>query len=275
MFFNFEDRNGWGNRGLATMIGMLGPVSTFIGGDSAVHLAEELQDASYILPRAMVSGTAINCIVGIIGLVSFMFNVGPIDDSLYVYGGQPWIAVIYRITGSKAATIVLVLVVAINFFCLVINTIMTSSRQVWAFARDKGLPFHRFLSKVEPDGLPRNAVFLTLVFTTLLALIIIGSASAFNIILSFSIAGVYTSYICILCCIIYRRFDGNEFPPTKFGLGRWGLPINLFSLGYLVTALVFIMFPAMPNPDAASMVRMLWYEHMPNVKLTSYRIGSV
>jgi len=114
VFFNFQDQNDWGSKGVATLVGLIGPASTFIGGDPAVHLAEELQDASHTLPRAMVSASAINYVIGLIGLISFMFNIGTIDDSLYDYGGQPWIAVIYRITGSKAATIVMIVIIAIN-----------------------------------------------------------------------------------------------------------------------------------------------------------------
>ena len=57
----------------------------------------------------------------------------------------------------------------------------------------------------------------------------------------------------ILVCIIYRRFDGNQFPPTKFSLGRYGLAINLGALAYLSVTLVFCFFPAVPNADAASM----------------------
>ena len=113
-FLEFRDDNGWGSYGLSTLVGLIGPMATFIGGDSAVHLAEELQEASYILPRAMVVGSGINYLVGAIGLVSFMFNMGPINDDLYVYAGQPWVAVIYRITDSRAATIVMIIVVAIN-----------------------------------------------------------------------------------------------------------------------------------------------------------------
>jgi amino acid transporter len=112
-FFHFQNQSGWSSKGVATLVGIIGPVATFIGGDSAVHLAEELQDASYILPRAMVTGCGINYIIGLIGLISFLFNIGPIDDSLYKYGGQPWVAVIYRITGSKAATIVLIIVISV------------------------------------------------------------------------------------------------------------------------------------------------------------------
>lgn len=83
--------------------------------------------------------------------------------------------------------------------------------------------------------------------------IIIGSSAAFNVILSFGNAGSYSSYIVILVSIIYRRFDGNVFPPTKFSLGRYGLAINLGALGYLTVTLVFCFFPAVPNPTAASM----------------------
>ncbi|KAK5682094.1 hypothetical protein LTS10_005219 [Elasticomyces elasticus] len=250
---HFRDDNGWGSTGAATLVGIIGPVASFIGGDSAVHLAEELQDASYVLPRAMVTGCAINYILGLVGLVSFLFNLGAIDDSLYIYGGQPWVAVVYRNTGSKAATIVMILVIAVCFFCLQMNCVMTSSRQLWAFARDKGVPFHGFLSQVTLDGLPRNAVIFTLVFSSLLSLIIMGSSVAFNVFLSFGNAGIMTSYAVIIGCIIYRRFDGNVFPPTKFSLGKAGLVVNSLAFSYLIVALAFTFFPSVPNPRPAEM----------------------
>lgn len=116
-----------------------------------------------------------------------------------------------------------------------------------------GVPFHGFLSKVTSEGLPRNAVVVTLVFTALLSLIIIGSSAAFNVFLSFGNAGIMTSYVIIIACIIYRRFDGNKFPDTKFFLGRWGLPINTLALSYLLVALLFCFFPAEPNPTPVEM----------------------
>lgn len=117
-FFHFDDLNGWGSLGVAALVGIVGPVATNVGGDAAVHLAEELQDASYVLPRAMSTGSAVNYLISTIALITFMFNVGTIDDSLYRYGGQPWVAVVYRITGSKAATIVMLVVVIINVCAL-------------------------------------------------------------------------------------------------------------------------------------------------------------
>ena len=104
-----------------------------------------------------------------------MFNLGNINKDLSDPSFQPWVAIILRITGSKAATIVLLIVMIIMYFFCAVNQVTTSSRQVFAFARDKGLPLHQFLSRVRPDsGVPANAVYVTLFFTCLLALIQIG-----------------------------------------------------------------------------------------------------
>lgn len=161
--------------GLATLVGMVGPTTTYLGGDSAVHLAEELKDASYILPRAMVFAALANYALGFATTVSFMFNLGDLEEDLNHPSGQPWVAVIRRITGSQAATIVLLIVMIIIYLFCAVNQVTTSSRQIFAFARDKGLPFHGFLSKVRPQsGVPANSVYVTLAFTCCLALIIIG-----------------------------------------------------------------------------------------------------
>ena len=128
-----------------------------------------------------------------------------------------------------------------------------SSRQLWAFARDDALPYSEWLARVDASGIPRNAVVVTMIVAVLLSLIVIGSTVAFNIILSISTAGAYACYIVILSTIIYRRFDGNDFPPTRFSLGRWGLPINIVSLMYLSLAFIFIFFPAAPDPSPVYM----------------------
>lgn len=91
----------------------MGPTTTYLGADSAVHLSEELKDASHVLPRAMFSAAIINYVLGFVTTISFMFSLGNIDDDLASRTGQPWVAVIQRITGSKAATIVLIVVMII------------------------------------------------------------------------------------------------------------------------------------------------------------------
>ncbi|KAK4900467.1 hypothetical protein LTR49_027446 [Elasticomyces elasticus] len=161
VFTEFQDQNGWGSYGSATLVAVVGPSAALIGADAAVHLAEELKDASYILPRAMVSSALINYATAFTMIISFVSAIDPalLNDVLATSTGQPWVAVIRHVTGSQAATIALAVVMCFQFTFTSINQATTSSRQLWAFARDKGLPFHRFLSKVsERDGVPHNGM---------------------------------------------------------------------------------------------------------------------
>jgi amino acid transporter len=87
----------------------------------------------------------------------------------------------------------------------------------------------------------------------LVALIIIGSTTAFNIILSVSATGLFTSYLTVILTVIAKRLRKEKFPASKFSLGRWGLPVNIIAVCFLLVAYLFLFFPGAPNPDAANM----------------------
>jgi amino acid transporter len=71
----------------------------------------------------------------------------------------------------------------------------TSSRMVYAFARDRGLPFSRFFAKVHPRlAVPLNALWLTLVLVVIFGCIFLGSSSAFNAIVSASVVALGVTY---------------------------------------------------------------------------------
>ena len=55
--------------GLATLVGMITPVTAFLGADAAVHMGEELKDASKTLPRVMIATSLVN---GLLGFVMLM-----------------------------------------------------------------------------------------------------------------------------------------------------------------------------------------------------------
>lgn len=186
--------------------------------------------------------------------VTFMFALGDIEADLSDPSGQPWVAVILRITGSRAATIVLILVMMFMYFFCAVNQVTTSSRQVFAFARDKGLPYHEFLSRVNRHGVPANAVYVTLAYTCILALIIIGSTTAFNIILSVSATGLFTSYLVVIATVLARKLRNEPFPASRFVIPRTiGTFVNIIALCFLSVAFLFLFFPAAPAPDAAGM----------------------
>lgn len=60
VFTQFTNQGGWQSMGLSVLIGIITPVTALIGSNSAVHLSEELRNASKFLPRAMMATIALN-----------------------------------------------------------------------------------------------------------------------------------------------------------------------------------------------------------------------
>jgi choline transport protein len=139
-------------------------------------------------------------------------------------------------------------------FFTAINQVTTTSRQLFAFARDGGLPFSPFLGRVRPGmDIPLNACAVTVVLTVLISLIVIGSTTAFNVITSLSSVGLLTSYIICIGCMARKRIMNETLLPSRFSLGSWGLAINMTAIVFLSFCWVLLFFPSKPHPDAAEM----------------------
>ncbi|KAH2240592.1 hypothetical protein KXV81_004814 [Aspergillus fumigatus] len=189
VFGPIQDRGGWGNNGLACLVGLVGSIYALIvqfkGPDSAVHMSEEIRDASRVLPLGMIWTLILNGSTGFVMIITLAFCVGDIDHVLESQTGFAFMQVFLNSTGSvRAATGMTVVIMAMQF-CAAISNVATTSRQVYAFARDKGLPFSNFLSTVNPTFIvPLNALCMSLAIVSLLSLINIGSSVAFNAIMS-------------------------------------------------------------------------------------------
>jgi amino acid transporter len=64
-----------------------------------------------------------------------------------------FINIIYNATGNYSATNVLVSILIITLTASCIAEIATASRQLWSFARDKGVPYSNFIVKVGDGGM--------------------------------------------------------------------------------------------------------------------------
>jgi choline transport protein len=80
--------------------------------------------------------------------VTLIFTLGDIDNILSTPTFQPFIQVFFNATQSYAATnaMTAVVIVLLAFCC--ITEVATASRQIWSFARDRGLPGSSWLSQM-------------------------------------------------------------------------------------------------------------------------------
>ena len=111
-------------------------------------LAEEIQDASITLPKALMWSMVPNAALGFIMAITIIFTIGDIDSVLYTETFNPFIQLFFNATQSYAATNCMTAVVIILLTSCCISEVATASRQIWSFARDRGLPGSLWLAEV-------------------------------------------------------------------------------------------------------------------------------
>ncbi|KAI8931135.1 hypothetical protein NX059_011489 [Plenodomus lindquistii] len=249
VFGSFQDNAGWGSIGLSVLVGQVSPIFALAGADAATHMSEELQDAAHTLPRSMLWTAIVNSSLGLVMIITWSFCIGDVESAIMSPTGQPHIQILYNVTGSKAATSVLISVTIIMAIFGCVNNVASTSRQLFAFARDKGVPFSAFFSYVQPGwDLPINSVIITFAISVGLSLINIGSTVALNSIISLGIGALLTSYLISISCLWLKRFRGEPLLPSKFSLGKAGVWVNGIAIVWLVFAFVFSFFPTFPHP---------------------------
>jgi choline transport protein len=97
VFTEFLNFGGWDTKCLSFFVGLLAPVYTLIGADSAVHMSEEVRNASLVLPRAIMWAAGINGSMGFAMIVTFCFTMGRVEDIIYSPTGFPFIQVFYNV----------------------------------------------------------------------------------------------------------------------------------------------------------------------------------
>lgn len=252
VFTEFSDPQGWGSFGLATLVGSVAASASLVGSDSAVHLGEELQDASWVLPRSMIVCAVTNYSLTFLMLITILIvKGGDVEQLIATPYAQPYVQIFYNVTQSRSASTALTALIFVLLIFGVINQVTTTSRQLWSFARDNGLPYSQFLSHVRPGwDIPLNAVAVTVGFSVIVSMIILGSPVAFFTLTSICNSALYASYMICIASMLWRRLSGGPMPPSRFNLGRnFGLFCNVIALASELVLFVFMFFPVAPSPD--------------------------
>ncbi|KAK4546636.1 hypothetical protein LTR36_001853 [Oleoguttula mirabilis] len=246
VLLNFTNEGGWSSMGTSLMVGQISAIAALGCSDAAAHMSEEVSDAGLSVPRSMMWTFYINGGTGLIFLVSMLFAIPSVDDALNDPTGYPFLY-IFQIAMPNAVAGTNILTLITVFLLMVGNVSFTAScaRQAWSFARDGGLPFSNWISRMNNTvHIPVNATIITLVCTTLLSLINLGSSAAFNAILSLQLSSLMASYaICITCVTIRKLQNPASLPKARWSLGKLGLPINIVAACYASFASFWTFWP--------------------------------
>ncbi|KAE8373717.1 amino acid/polyamine transporter I [Aspergillus bertholletiae] len=272
VFKEFVNGGGFATDGLAFFVGMTGCVFAFAGGDAAVHMAEEVANATVAIPRAVLLSVLINGTLGFTMLIATLFCMGNIEEAINTPTGYPYIEIFHQATDSIAGAVGMASVLLIIAVCSVIGMLAATSRQFWSFARDRAVPGWRLWSQVSPRTCtPTYSILLTMTVACLLGLVNIGSAVALNGIISMAVSGLYMSYLIVAALLMYRRCTGAislynsgddmlvNVPGAKLMWGPfripgiWGMLINGYAIIYMTIVVFFSFWPSEMSVDKTTM----------------------
>jgi choline transport protein len=101
--------------------------------------------------------------------------------------------------------------------------------------------------------IPLNAIIVVIVLSLLVDCLGFGSSVATNAVISLSNAGLLISYIGSLSMVMLMRIRGQPLLPRRWSLGRWGMPVNLLAMAFLLISFVMSFFPSYVDPTPADM----------------------
>ncbi|HEX3966000.1 MAG TPA: APC family permease [Trebonia sp.] len=225
-----------------------------VGFDSAGELSEETHAPRRTTPRTIIRALTVSGIGGGLLLIAALVAAPSLTDGNLATAGLPY--VVTAVFGSTAGKIMLVdVTIAICVCTLACQT--SGSRMMYSMARQKALPFHRALSKVDRrTGTPIVTSIVVGVLAALVLVVNLGQSAAFTALSSLCIAMLYIGYLGVTGPLLVHRIraargvpsaataDGEDEHGKKlFGLGRWGIPVNVIAVVYQVLAIVNLAWP--------------------------------
>ncbi len=173
-----------------TLLALVWPIYTITGFDASAHTSEETVDAARNVPRGILRSVYVSGLVGWVMVAAFVLAMPAVADGAR-RGGElfPWLMT--AVMPSALARALWLGIVIANYLCG-LACLTSTSRMMYAFARDGGLPGSRVLRRVSPRWQTPVAAVWT---TAALALASTLYAPAYSTLTTACVILLYLSYV--------------------------------------------------------------------------------
>jgi amino acid permease (GABA permease) len=240
VFGHFENQTGWSSVIYVVFLGLLVGQYTFTGYDASAHMIEETKNAAQAGPRGIVMSIVVSLVAGWVLLVGLTFAIQSYDGALNSPTGVPPAQIFLDAAGRTLGLLLLVIVVFAQLFCG-LASVAANSRMIFAFSRDGALPGSSLWRRVGPKTrLPNNAVWLAAASAFVLGLPYLWNSTAYAAVTSIAVIGLYIAYVIPT---FLRLRAGDGFTPGPWNLGRWGRPVAVVAVVWVVIITILFMLP--------------------------------
>ncbi|KAL1409902.1 hypothetical protein Q8F55_003901 [Vanrija albida] len=242
VFGTVLNMSGWSDF-VALMIS-LGSIGVGYGvPDAVTHLAEETSRPHVDIPRAMIASPLISLVTATATSISILFCGVDLLAMATTETGVPYLYFLDHTLGSRAGVICLSVIILYSQFMAIFECQLTSSRSLFAFAREGGAFAPKYLGAVHPKlQVPLWAIVTNVVFCSLFTLILLGSDTALNSLCNSAAGLLGAAYIPLIGMHLLNKRHLANPGPTHYGR-CFGWFCNVAAVVYLSFTLIFYHFP--------------------------------
>ncbi len=218
-------------------LGLLHVVYTITGFDASAHTSEETRNAPVEVPKGMIRSVFWSFLVGYVMVCAFVLALpdqkdasGNVVDGVTAAAGQGWASFNWLMANSPMPqilkSILIVGIVVSNFLCALAG-LTSTSRMMYAFARDGGLPASGLLRSVSPTfRTPGAAIWAASVLAVLATLY----GDAFIVLSTGCAVFLYISYLMPVAAAMVSEMGGKWKQKGPFNLGAASVPVALLAI---------------------------------------------
>jgi amino acid transporter len=258
VFGQVENLSDWSTGWSWIMNGFMPAIWTIGAFDSCVHMSEEAHNATKNVPIGILGSISSTAVLGFLIIMVCSFCINPDLNSVINTGsGQPMAQLVYDALGKNWAIVFMVLICCCQWL-MGASTITATSRQIWAFSRDNGLPFSSFVKVVNSKlKVPIRAIVFAGILALLLGCLCLIGNTAANALFTLYVCGNYFAWQTPIMLRMYRQWSKDEsvrFKPGTFYMGDIFSPIvNIITILFTNFTIVMAMFPASPEVNKTTM----------------------
>lgn len=215
---------GW-SYGWAFIIGLLQAMWTYTGYDASASVSEETVDPRRRAPWGMVMAVVVSSVVGYLLLIALTLSIKDIPSVLNS-DVPAVIAILVGALGERAGSLFSWLAAMAMWFCG-LSAVTWSSRVIWAFARDEGLPASSLWKQVShKHSTPVYTIWLCAIAAFLGAVY----SGAYAVVTAISTIGLYISYVIP----VFLHLRAGKLERGPWSLGRYSRALNVVAVLWVV-----------------------------------------
>ena len=180
VFTDVESGSGWEPTGFSFLFGFLSVSWTMTDYDATAHITEEISEPEVKAPWAISMAMLFTYVAGFLFNIVLCFCMGDPATILASPIVQPVAQIFYNSLGKSGGIFYTVCgFIIIKFVCF--TAMQSLGRTVFAFSRDRLLPFSNVWTKINPKtGTPLYAVWISVFWCIVINLIGLGSYAAIS-----------------------------------------------------------------------------------------------